>query len=225
MDLLHTLIDHKTGNKKLKYRDSSQAVLTPEIEDWFRKLVLLEGVPLSYLVPHPQQLPPESFRFFHLDANWIKALAAGAFSIGRHNASVTGQFTAFEDSAIQPITGILIRSELVRHYRGMHWKGYEEKAANIGSSLPTLALPLLRDDVLAPDVRIVLFDGLVQTVALFAPAESLELRADNAAWIDKTGVLRMDKIMTRHQQENVKDASEFVETLMSSGGYMLFSKG
>jgi hypothetical protein len=49
---------------------------------WLARRYLLEGVPFDALVPHAALLPPESVRFFYVDANWLDALADGAMSIG-----------------------------------------------------------------------------------------------------------------------------------------------
>jgi hypothetical protein len=53
------------------------------IVDWLGRLHTLLGVPFGYLVPDEQMLPPESIRFFRLDAAWVEALIDGAFSLGR----------------------------------------------------------------------------------------------------------------------------------------------
>ncbi|MEL6865018.1 MAG: hypothetical protein AAFP19_11385 [Bacteroidota bacterium] len=61
----------------------------PLPKDIFRKLAqlkLLQGIPFHYLVPHPQMLPKESIKFFHLDPNWVNALVDGAYNIGRYAA-------------------------------------------------------------------------------------------------------------------------------------------
>jgi hypothetical protein len=53
-----------------------------DVASWLGRLVLLYGVPLSYLVPDEQMLPEESLRFFFLDPVWIQHLVQGACSIG-----------------------------------------------------------------------------------------------------------------------------------------------
>ena len=64
------------------------AALPDPLHQWLTRLRLLYGVPFNYLVPDEAMLPPESIRFFYLDANWTAALLDGAFSIGRQPAPV-----------------------------------------------------------------------------------------------------------------------------------------
>jgi hypothetical protein len=56
--------------------------ISDEITAWLGRLVLLYGVPLSYLVPEEAMLPRESIRFFYLDPIWIQSLVQGACSVG-----------------------------------------------------------------------------------------------------------------------------------------------
>lgn len=53
-----------------------------EVAAWLARLVLLYGVPFSYLIPDQGMLPKESIRFFFLDPVWIQCLIQGACSIG-----------------------------------------------------------------------------------------------------------------------------------------------
>ena len=43
---------------------------------------LLHDLPFAYLVPDAAMLPPESIRFFHLDAGWLDALCDAALGLG-----------------------------------------------------------------------------------------------------------------------------------------------
>jgi hypothetical protein len=43
---------------------------------------LLHDLPFGYLVPDAALLPPESIRFFHLDAGWLAALTDAALGLG-----------------------------------------------------------------------------------------------------------------------------------------------
>ncbi|KAF3317556.1 hypothetical protein TWF173_010324 [Orbilia oligospora] len=49
---------------------------------WVLDRMFLSNIPAQYLIADPSYLPPESFRFFHIDANWIDALIDGALSTG-----------------------------------------------------------------------------------------------------------------------------------------------
>ena len=64
--------------------DLADAGVPRDLVNWLIKLKLLVGVPFQYLVPHDDFLPPETIRFFHVDPDWINAMADGALSIGRH---------------------------------------------------------------------------------------------------------------------------------------------
>lgn len=55
------------------------------VTDYLAKLALLYGVPFENLVPDSRMLPPESLRFFYVDANWIESLVDGALSTGTHS--------------------------------------------------------------------------------------------------------------------------------------------
>jgi len=54
-----------------------------DITNWIGTLKLLVGVPINYIIPNINMLPPESIRFFYLDPNWIESLADGALSLCR----------------------------------------------------------------------------------------------------------------------------------------------
>ncbi|MBN8681887.1 MAG: hypothetical protein J0L99_04520 [Chitinophagales bacterium] len=62
-----------------------------QIFQWLGRLKLLHQVPFHYLVPDERLLPPETIRFFHLDMNWVNALADGAYSIGRYATGLDTQ--------------------------------------------------------------------------------------------------------------------------------------
>lgn len=99
-------------------------------EDWFRRLISLEGVPFDYLVPDERMLPrkqiinsgatgqqrkDETIRFFQVDRAWIRALACGAFSVGLHDggAMVIDEKRNELCSAIPDQRGFLLRSSIV----------------------------------------------------------------------------------------------------------------
>src|SRR5262249_11610289 len=52
------------------------------VVDFLAELCLFMHIPSSHLIPHPDLLPLESVRFFHIDANWLDAALEGALSIG-----------------------------------------------------------------------------------------------------------------------------------------------
>ncbi len=159
--------------------------------DWFTQVTLLYGVPFEYLVADPRLLPPESLRFFYVDANWTDRLIDGALSV----ATISTAETVFNEQLIDAIyaaidenqqalrselrgknderpgdvltggtyTGLLLRSVVVSG-----WPGLEIKASKAGSPVA-----LLRMDRLAPDLLLVLFADVPDEVDLIEPSEGL----------------------------------------------------
>ncbi|MFD9206411.1 hypothetical protein ACFVZM_09015 [Streptomyces sioyaensis] len=158
------------------------------LADWFARLRLLHGVPFAYLVPSETMLPPESLRFFHVDPGWLTALQAGAESVGasgeadRALAAFAGpwrsQATAADDPG--PCAGMLIRSALTRECPELSiqaWQGEE-------------TVGLLRRELLAGDILLVLFDRVPDAVELSEPPEGLSFGADPHP-VDGTPVLNL----------------------------------
>src|SRR5687767_15994911 len=56
----------------------------PNLVTWLAKLSTFQGVPFNYLTGDERFLPPESIKFFQVDATWQACLLDGALSIGRH---------------------------------------------------------------------------------------------------------------------------------------------
>jgi len=77
--------------------------IPPRLYSWLLDLRVLRGLPLSYLVPDPDLLPPESIRFFHVDYTWIDRVIDGVFA-----AANTGTV----DSTFQYWLISRVRSEL-----------------------------------------------------------------------------------------------------------------
>jgi len=73
-----------------------------DIATWLGRLHALAGVPFGYLVPDEAMLPPESIRFFHVDAAWAEALVDGAFSVGRNLTSDDSAPSLALDRALRP---------------------------------------------------------------------------------------------------------------------------
>lgn len=170
------------------------AALSEELLDWLADLLVLRGVPLSYLVPHPDLLPPESIRFFHVDPNFTAhlidgALAAadlGAFDRAFHRPIALALrkqaelrlaerlFRAENHKflALPQLSGLLFRSELVRRWPGMSVTGYEK------SSDRSSALQIARKDRLAAGLMIVLFAGVPRRVEIAEPLEGVRFGAE-----------------------------------------------
>jgi len=164
----------------------------PEVTRFLARAVLLYGAPFAYLVPDERTLPPESIRYFFLDPGWIATLIQGATTIGRIGADDTVLDTylrlhaldwALTDAATVrgdnagpastepkvsradwPLTGFLLRSELVDGWQGVEMRAYDRAGAE---------LPPLRIDRLAPDIMICIFNGKVMELTVKQPPEGL----------------------------------------------------
>ncbi len=170
------------------------AALSDDVLDWLADLLILRGVPLSYLVPHPDLLPPESIRFFHVDPNFtahlidgaLTAADLGAFDRAFHRPialalrkqaeqRLAGRLFRNENPkflALPQLSGLLFRSEIVRRWPGLSVTGYD-KSGDHGS-----ALQLARKDRLAAGLMIVLFAGVPRRVDIAEPFEGARFGAE-----------------------------------------------
>ena len=165
------------------------------IADWLTQLTLLYGVPFSYLVPDARLLPPESLRFFYVDANWQDRLLDGALSIGASSTGDTlliqevyqaasaqvqarqGQLRATLRGAAPTTgattaggtwTGFLFRSVVVSTWPGL------EIYATAGAAV----VPIIRMDLITSDILLCIFNGLPDTVQFVEPGEGLHFGVD-----------------------------------------------
>ncbi len=167
--------------------DSFHAVL--KMVGWLGGLLRLEGVPFPYLVGGEALLPAASLRFFHIDANWLLALANGALSLSgtatgeaataglpmrrlvarlveRCEAGPAAELDPKGDTLDRPRTGFLLRSTLVSD-----WPGLE----TVVESQPGGAR-LQRLERLAPDVLLGIVEGQIARVTVKEPPEGLVFR-------------------------------------------------
>jgi hypothetical protein len=146
--------------------------IPPDVDGWFRRLSLLEGVPFNYLVPDERLLPLESIRFFQLDWLWIECLLDGAFSIGRVTAADHRRDAAHDQNpAANPhakVSGALMRSEVVSGWPGLLVDGF-----NVDKKLN-----LLRMDRLSANVLLCLFEGDVTAVDFHLRPETAHFGLD-----------------------------------------------
>ena len=168
----------------------ADTTLPPSIATWLGRLRLLYGVPTGYLVADPALLPPESIRFFAVDATWITALVEGAFSIGdatagdaAHTAVLAQQMHADAAAAARLVrsaatapspasdvaTGFLLRSDVVAHWPALEVTAYDDRG---------VVLTPLRMDHLAPGLLLFLADGTIDHVDIHEPAEGLHFGHD-----------------------------------------------
>ena len=168
---------------------------TNPIAEFLAALSMLTPLPFSSLVPDARMLPVESIRFFYVDPNWIDALLAGATSLAANTGldialaqalapklnsrvqdAARGRFrrtfaNAPQASSANPITqtGLLIRSAVI--------SGWPTMA--ISGSAGGTPLNIVRDDTLAPDVRLVIFSGVPDTVMLAEPYQGLQFGVED----------------------------------------------
>jgi hypothetical protein len=135
----------------------------PILHEWLNYLWDLEGIPFNYLVPDERLLPPESLRFFSLDPDWMTCLVHGAFSIGR-DAGADHWKEAHDDHPMvqhlkdkDPISGFLLKSEVVSGYPGMQIEVYSRQAG-LSQRLTIVKRQL------SPDVILCLFTGEAKEV-------------------------------------------------------------
>jgi hypothetical protein len=158
---------------------------------WLGDLVLLKGMPLSYLIPDARMLPPESIRFFQIDQSWLTAVIDGAMSLGRvteadasHDAAMHAMvlhgatrmaaaararrrgvpLADAADPALpsRPCCGFFLRSSAVTN-----WPGLQVEGAG-----PDGDAKILRMDATGT-LLICLFDRPVSQVKLHPPSEGI----------------------------------------------------
>ncbi len=150
--------------------------------DWLvTALQRMGSVPFRYLVPDAEMLPPESFRFFTVDAQWIRCLIDGALSVGR-----TSEGDAADDAVLlrelaspggpldgMPQSGFLVRSNAVSGYPGLLVDAWTHGGSIGEAASGREPLAPLRIDHLAPTVLLVLLDGRVSGVRLHLHPQTL----------------------------------------------------
>ncbi|MFE6050037.1 hypothetical protein ACFQ6N_04745 [Kitasatospora sp. NPDC056446] len=147
------------------------AARTPSASQWLERLGLLRGVPFNHLVPDPRMLPPESLRAFRIDPAWIQALVAGATDVGAHTSvdrdldPVLRERLARTRTTEPPVAGLLINSELVRA-----WPVFDLLATR---GPDRVLVRELRRDHLAPDVLLVLWNAVPDTITIREPGQGI----------------------------------------------------
>lgn len=172
--------------------DAVQGHLADDIStlaDWLADLVSLRPVPFSHLVPDPRMLPVEAIRFFYVDPGWLEALFAGAISIGVQTSADAGAAVAMHPlmwtalgarlrtpgaraaAAVDAspgfaAAGVLLRTQLMADY--------PTTAATAVAADGSPLLPV-RDDVLAPGVRLILWGDVPSAFTLSEPYVGLRM--------------------------------------------------
>lgn len=162
---------------------------------WIARLMLLYNVPFNHLVPDQRMLPVESVRFFYVDPGWLTVCAEAAMTIGVHGTrdrqvndlvapeikrqallkvpelrrQLLHKRALPEPLPQMPAAGLLLRSELVSGWPGLQVQG---TAAGV-------TVAALRMDLLAPNVLIVLWQDVPDTVTISQPQQALAFGAEN----------------------------------------------
>jgi hypothetical protein len=198
-----------------------------EVREFLGRLFLLHGVPLGYLVPHPEMLEKESLRIFYLDTSWIGALIDGALSIGRVSESpllldkaMAGTF--LKDVVRDEIGAGLVQAdrlkadgadlgdpsikEVVGHLTGFllrsdlisGWRGVEIRAED-----ETKRLRALRLQRVARDTMLAIYDGQVKRLVITQPPQGVHFGFAGPGSVDWRGtsrVVQMRQLATRRDQ-------------------------
>lgn len=178
-----------------------------ELGNWLLGLRLLHAVPLAYLIPDPALFPPESIRFFHVDQAWTDRLVEGALSAANIGTADLGYsvmmhagIRAYLDEKLEakfaelggagswvpgesPMTGMLIRSELVRRWPEMLVNAFSTPDQPADSSKSDV--PILRKELISKNIMIVIFAGNPQRVEIREPACGTRFGVEKCINIDQ----------------------------------------
>lgn len=166
-------------------QNAAQVDMPERLLNWLMDLRLLRNVPLAYLVPDAALLPPESIRFFHLDPTWVDRVVDGVMAAGntgtvdavfictvlaavRQNLDATLASIAHAKEAsstwtpAEGITGMLIRSELVRRWPDLMVQAWDD----FDRQQP---MPVLRAEPVSRDIYIALLAGQPRMVTVREP--------------------------------------------------------
>lgn len=179
------------------------------LEEYLVGLRLLRNIPLCYLVPDAALLPPESIRFFNVDYTWVDRVIDGVFAsanTGTVDATFTYTFLSEIRKALdarlanvaketgdtsnwapgaKPMTGMLMRSAIVRRWPDMIVEAFRDAAG-------TQPAGLLRAEPISKDVYIALFAGAPQRVLVKEPFVGVRFGVEKEG-TEENPVYRVDK--------------------------------
>jgi hypothetical protein len=178
-----------------------QAGLLPDgARSWLAALRLLSGVPFQHIVADERLLPPESVRFFYVDRAWTDALVQGALAVGAvtdaDRALLQQLYPAIRDDLDQAerlvrviggegetgtadaLTGMLLRSQAVSGWPGIHVNAYRAEVADTSPQADPSRLHLMRLEQLAPSVLLAIFDGVPEIVHADEPRHGVQFGVD-----------------------------------------------
>lgn len=162
-------------------------VLPARLAEFLADIRLLRRIPLSYLVPDADLLPPESIRFFHVNQTWVDRVIDGVVSntnVGtvdfQRSLSVLQAIREATDAVPGQMTGMLIRSELVRRWPKMVVRAHSTEGASVDDDSD---VEVVRAEPISRDVFIALFAGEPASVHLREPFDGVrygvELEGNN----------------------------------------------
>lgn len=184
----HTKTDTLRARSFQRSQDMEKDPLETTIIRWLEELASFKHIPFNYLVPDETMLPSESIRFFKVDEHWLESLFLGALSIGgpiREN-SKSGKtartvIEPFIQSCFREKSGFILRSALVSGYPDLLVDAFSAKipgTAPLTQSQIKTKLNNVRMERLAPDVLFCLFEGEVNTAAVYLKPEGLHFGLD-----------------------------------------------
>jgi hypothetical protein len=175
------------------------------LEEYLVGLRLLRNVPLCYLAPDAALLPPESIRFFNVDYTWVDRVIDGVFASANTGtvdatfsyvmlkmvrqaldarlktmAADAGDASGWAPGSSKPMTGMLMRSAIVRRWPKLIVEAYHDAAG-------AQTAAALRAEAITRDVYIALFAGAPQKVLVKEPFVGLRFG------VEKTGTAQNPK--------------------------------
>ncbi|HEY4359257.1 MAG TPA: hypothetical protein VGN16_26145 [Acidobacteriaceae bacterium] len=155
-------------------------------------LRLLRHIPLAYLIPDAGLLPPECIRFFNIDPTWMDRVIDGVFSAANtgtvdqmfgasllamiRNAIDTDLTALAQTSAPttswnggQPMTGMLIRSDLVRRWPNLIVRAFSTAPDDYDDIDNLGTVGVLRAEPISKDIYIAVFGGTPAMVHIREP--------------------------------------------------------
>jgi len=197
------------------------------VGDLVERLVHLDGIPFSYLVPDPAMLPPESARVFVVDHQWLYHLLDGVVSIGRlhdrHAEHETAAWWALRDRAFRAllaspareehprqVSGVLMRSEVVAGWPDLHVEAHHPGTQAL--------LHPIRRTRLSDNVLLVLLDGPVGTLVVHPNLQALHHARPEQRTPTGTGVDGRDEVVDVGRLTNAPlSPSGVARALLSEG--------
>src|SRR5581483_1436586 len=174
----------------------SDVSIPSRLRNFLIDLRLLRHIPVAYFVPDAALLPPESIRFFNVDPTWMDRVVDGVFSAANtgtvdsmFSASMLAMVRTAIDSDLaalaetitpgsgwtpaQGMTGMLVRSELVRRWPDMIVRAFKTVVDDVtpDPAHPNTPpqLPVLRLETISQDILIAIFGGSPATVHVREP--------------------------------------------------------